>query len=171
MDLTQLADLGEFIGGIAVLVTLIYLAMQMRHGNEIARADAVYKAVTTWSVYRQMITDAELSAVVAKARADEALSPGERIQVWGLLAEMTYASVAAYLNQHSFQTANFAPAAVAAEIGDSAILRETWTVLDDALRRDDLAPFADEVSRRLNVGPDHPDHWSRGSLGRIHEGA
>ena len=40
MDLTQLANLGEFIGGIgsvvgglAVLVTLIYLALQVRQGN------------------------------------------------------------------------------------------------------------------------------------------
>ncbi len=30
MDLTQLANLGEFIGGVAVLVTLVYLAVQMR---------------------------------------------------------------------------------------------------------------------------------------------
>ena len=30
MALTQLADLGEFIGGVAVRVTLIYLAAQMR---------------------------------------------------------------------------------------------------------------------------------------------
>ena len=31
MELTQLANLGEFIGGVAVLVTLIYLALQVRH--------------------------------------------------------------------------------------------------------------------------------------------
>jgi len=29
MDLTQLANLGEFIGGVAVLVTLIYLSIQI----------------------------------------------------------------------------------------------------------------------------------------------
>ena len=29
MDLTQLANLGEFIGGVAVLVTFIYLAVQI----------------------------------------------------------------------------------------------------------------------------------------------
>ncbi len=34
MDLTQLANLGEFIGGVAVLVTLIYLAVQLRHPRE-----------------------------------------------------------------------------------------------------------------------------------------
>ena len=30
MDLTQLANIGEFIGSIAVLLTLIYLAAQVR---------------------------------------------------------------------------------------------------------------------------------------------
>ena len=34
MDLTQLANLGEFIGGVAVLVTLVYLAVQVRQGNK-----------------------------------------------------------------------------------------------------------------------------------------
>ena len=39
MDLTQLANLGEFIGGIAVLVTLLYLAVQVRQGNTRAQAE------------------------------------------------------------------------------------------------------------------------------------
>ncbi len=30
MDLTQLANLGEFIGGVAVLLTLVYLAGEDR---------------------------------------------------------------------------------------------------------------------------------------------
>ena len=38
MDLTQLADLGEFIGGVAVLVTLVYLVIQIRQGNANSRA-------------------------------------------------------------------------------------------------------------------------------------
>ena len=37
MDLTQLADLGELIGGIAVLVTLIYLAAQVRQNTKSTR--------------------------------------------------------------------------------------------------------------------------------------
>ena len=40
MDLTQLANLGEFIGGVAVLVTLLYLAVQVRQGTTLARASA-----------------------------------------------------------------------------------------------------------------------------------
>ena len=38
MDLTQLANLGEFIGGVAVLVTLVYLAVQVRQGEVAAQA-------------------------------------------------------------------------------------------------------------------------------------
>jgi len=40
MDLTQVANLGEFIGGVAVLVTLIYLALQLRHNTSALRAGA-----------------------------------------------------------------------------------------------------------------------------------
>ena len=41
MDLTQLANLGEFIGGLAVLVTLIYLALQVNQNTKTVRASTV----------------------------------------------------------------------------------------------------------------------------------
>ncbi len=41
MDLTQLANLGEFIGGVAVLVTLIYLAAQIRQNTRSVEAAAL----------------------------------------------------------------------------------------------------------------------------------
>ena len=34
MELNQLANLGEFIGGIAVLITLIYLSVQVKQGTK-----------------------------------------------------------------------------------------------------------------------------------------
>ena len=39
MELTQLANLGEFIGGVAVLVTLVYLAFQVRSNTNSERAE------------------------------------------------------------------------------------------------------------------------------------
>ena len=52
MDLTQLANLGEFIGGVAVLVTLAYLAVQVRQSRaeirrntETARSTAYHQAI------------------------------------------------------------------------------------------------------------------------------
>jgi len=43
MDLTQLANLGEFIGGVAVLVTLVYLAIQMR-GSVLSERSAGHRS-------------------------------------------------------------------------------------------------------------------------------
>ncbi len=39
LGLTQLANIGEFIGGIAVLVTLVYLAFQVRSNTNSERAE------------------------------------------------------------------------------------------------------------------------------------
>ena len=52
MDLTQLANLGEFIGGVAVLVTLVYLAVQVRQGSA---AQRVTSAITTAEAIRSSI--------------------------------------------------------------------------------------------------------------------
>ncbi len=64
MDLTQLANLGEFIGGVAVLVTLVYLAMQARQSAvanraaaEIAAREAIRNSANQYSVFRQMVVD------------------------------------------------------------------------------------------------------------------
>ncbi len=49
MKLTQLANLGEFIGGVAVLVTLVYLAVQVRRSR--AQQEAQEFAVVLQTVY------------------------------------------------------------------------------------------------------------------------
>jgi len=47
MDLTQLANLGEFIDGVAVLVTLIYLAVQVRQENQLGQAESARAIANT----------------------------------------------------------------------------------------------------------------------------
>ena len=49
MDLNQLANLGEFVGGFAVLVTLVYLVLQVRQGNANARSTSRQALIDTWS--------------------------------------------------------------------------------------------------------------------------
>lgn len=44
MDLTQLANLGEFVGGIAVLVTLVYLGIQVKQGNRLTTAQVLQES-------------------------------------------------------------------------------------------------------------------------------
>lgn len=40
MTLSELGSLGELIGGVAVVISLLYLAAQIRHGSQIARLEA-----------------------------------------------------------------------------------------------------------------------------------
>ena len=152
MDLAQLANLGEFIGGVAVLVTLVYLAVQVRQGNDLAEADSAYKVVNTWSTFRQMVASEGLSGVWAKARNDEPLSAQEMIQLETIVDELTYSSWAAYMH-HRFATyeGEVAASAVAYQLQVSTTLQEAWARMEVELRRHGLAAFADEISRKMDV--------------------
>jgi hypothetical protein len=94
MTLSQLADLGEFIGGIAVLATLIYLALQLRQNTKQLEQNGVAARLTayhqaneqSWLAVLAIAQDSELSDIVARGLADpasldakgtDALQPGE----------------------------------------------------------------------------------------------
>ena len=48
MELFELANFGEFIGGVAVLCTLFYLVIQVRQGNVDSRAASQCKGGAVW---------------------------------------------------------------------------------------------------------------------------
>jgi hypothetical protein len=80
--LETLGNLGDFLGGAGVLVSLIYLAIQIRHNTTAGKADsyqAVVSAVSDWS--REVGADADLCRVILKGQASSAsLEPVERMQ-------------------------------------------------------------------------------------------
>ena len=57
MDLTQLANLGEFIGGVAVLVTLVYLAIQVRSSGRDQRVASMRQATREMATVVQAVGD------------------------------------------------------------------------------------------------------------------
>ena len=79
MDLAQLANLGEFIGGVTVLMTLVYLAVQVRQSNRFARAqvqqDSARMAMDLW-----IASDLEGTELFLRARRDfDSLSDAEKV--------------------------------------------------------------------------------------------
>ena len=71
MDLAQLANLGEFIGGVAVLVTLIYLALQVRDSTNEQRMTASREATRELaSVLKTIVTTPEQAEVFVAALTD-----------------------------------------------------------------------------------------------------
>jgi hypothetical protein len=83
MWLEQAALLAEIIGGFAMVVTLIYLAIEVRR-NTAATRSATYQAQTDSTVALQAVlaNDPELAALIPKANEDiDSISPGEHLQL------------------------------------------------------------------------------------------
>lgn len=80
MTLEDLGSIGEFVGAIATVATLFYLATQIRSGTTAVRASAaqtVHESFATW--YRMLAGDAGLSELMTKGLRDySTLSETER---------------------------------------------------------------------------------------------
>ena len=89
MDLTQLANLGEFVGGLAVLATLVYLVIQVRQNTEqirqateVARGTAeLESAKMNLTYFSEFFRDPKLNDVWERGYLDPtSLSPEESTQ-------------------------------------------------------------------------------------------
>ncbi len=80
MNWEAIGAVGEVLGSLAVLLTLIYLANQIRQSNDLARFNATKEIVNQFNQLNQMVaTDANLRELLAKT--DE-LSSDEREQIY-----------------------------------------------------------------------------------------
>ena len=82
MSLNDLANLGQVIGAIAVVVSLIYVALQIRQNTNAVRsatAQTVHEHYAKW--YHLVAADDELAKIVANGLRDyESLSEHERVR-------------------------------------------------------------------------------------------
>lgn len=87
MDLQDLANIGEFVGGLVVVVSLGYLAIQVRQNTNSLRTESYARALDrVSSLQAQMSRDAGYAAVFSRGAADPAqLAATERLQfTWAL---------------------------------------------------------------------------------------
>jgi len=82
MSLNDLANIGQVIGAIAVVISLIYVALQIRQNTNAVRsatAQTVHEHFAKW--YHLVAADDELSQIVANGLRDYAsLSEKERVR-------------------------------------------------------------------------------------------
>lgn len=80
MTIQDLGSLGELVGAVATVATLVYLALQIRANTIASRsgaAQAVHESFSNW--YNLLASDESLSAVVARGLRDyESLTEAER---------------------------------------------------------------------------------------------
>ena len=89
MNLEQLSQLGEFVGGIAVIISLIYLALQVRSNTVAQRSDIEARALERLgSMQHEMAANSELTTLHNRAMADiYSLDFNERVRITWWLTE------------------------------------------------------------------------------------
>jgi hypothetical protein len=80
--LEDLGNLGEFVGAIGVVVSLIYLALQLRHNTSSVRAASFNEMVqNSIRLLEHGFRDSEFAAFLARAEVDPGgLDPVERVR-------------------------------------------------------------------------------------------
>ena len=102
MELDQLGDLGDFLGGIAVIATLLYLAFQIRKQTEESRLSATRELAFEFTKSSDLIaTDPELSRIyLAGIRDFTSLTDDERIRLSLLFIRNFRTAEQQYLHVH-----------------------------------------------------------------------
>jgi len=87
MDLATLANLGEFVGGLVVMVSLVYLAHQVRQNTISLRTENYARILDRMSkIQSQIAIDRDLNRIVSIGSQDPGtLTPSERIRfTWAM---------------------------------------------------------------------------------------
>lgn len=82
MTLSDLGNLGDFLGGIGVVVTLVYLATQIRQNTRVARIATLQQWVTTVGTVNTAISQSGDFSRIYRAGVEDpkSLEPHERTQ-------------------------------------------------------------------------------------------
>ena len=89
LDLQSLANLGEVIGAVAVVASLLYLARQVRHSLKAQRTENCARALERVSAFQAVLSqDSDLARIFATGVADTSKLTGlEKIRFAWLLYE------------------------------------------------------------------------------------
>ena len=81
--------IGEVVGGIGVIASLLYLGTQIRSSARQSRADAIYNMQIAQSDVEELCATREVATVLAKQMTGETLEDFESIQLDFVIARVT----------------------------------------------------------------------------------
>ncbi len=82
MDMGFLGDLGDFIGGVAVVGSLLYVGLQVRQSNTLNQAESVRAFVRDYNAFLMQLRDLEFTDIFRRGSTDFAsLTRSEQTQV------------------------------------------------------------------------------------------
>lgn len=92
MNWNAIAAIGEVAGAAGVIISLVYLAVQVRHGAKAARRAAAHDVMTTTTpVLTALVSRSEITSIWMRGLSDfESLDPEERVRFSCLMLLLTY---------------------------------------------------------------------------------
>ena len=112
MTIQELGSLGEFVGAIAVMVTLVYLAVQTRLTRKAAEETAKFSSMQMlqgvadmYSRWRLARMDPELAELLVKARGRENLTEAEQVIFSSACEELFFTALVSF--QSAVESASF----------------------------------------------------------------
>lgn len=159
MTIQDWGALGELIGGVAVIATLIYLAVQIRQNTAMITAQAVQASVdATQRVLLFRAENPELRVILRKARADEQLSRDE-YEILASYLQAVFMNFQARL-QHNVRgvfdaSVNESYELILRDYLDSAYVRRWWAFTRE-LYGADFRQHCDALIESLESGTREP---------------
>ena len=152
MTLEDLGNLGDLLGGIGVIVTLVYLALQIRSNTQTVRAASLEAVVNSHSQFLDRIAaDPDVSRIWFSGLWGGAeLTPEEGQRLLALLASAVRRWESAFYNVQKGTIEHSSWAGLHLEYTNvfaSAGAAERWPLLRLGLSREFL-PFAEEAIRK-----------------------
>ena len=108
MDLMSMAqllgNLGEFVGAIAVVATLIYLALQIRHNTAAQRTSSVWAMTQVFNqTHTSIVEHADVAEIMTRAREGPLASGADSTRAFSVVMPMVngyFAAWRAHKNGH-----------------------------------------------------------------------
>ena len=98
LSIQDLGSLGEFVGAIAVLVTLIYLAVQLRQANQLHRSESIRTFMREYNNTLAQVQEQSLAELYRRGSKDfEGLSRTDQLRVAVWLEQVLRTSYAGYI--------------------------------------------------------------------------
>jgi len=120
MDIITLAAWGEFLGGIAVVVSLVYLASQIRQNSKLLRASTASATTATSADFSSLVVqDSEVARILREGMADRSSLSEDDMQRFDALLGMAFTA-----NNQEYQF-----------FVDGVVARSIWENRTLALRR------------------------------------
>ena len=154
MNVMELGAIGEMIGGAAVLVTLMYLAVQLRQTKQLMRVESARSSSKEYGAFLYHLTDSEQMELFRQGFDHfESMEPNDQARLHAHLAAMFYSAQSSYTEEgvDFFATLIRSPGFAA------------WWAITKSIYRQDFVQHVEELAQTQKDAPLAPDFmpWYR----------